>query len=72
MNVVYKGQMVYTNLYLEGYAPITGGRFAMGARTGGLNENLWIDNLSITIGCGRSAGRANHQRPEPAAEPNRQ
>ena len=48
MNVVYKGQMVYTNLYLEGYAPITGGRFAMGARTGGLNENLWIDNLSIT------------------------
>ncbi|MBI4324520.1 MAG: hypothetical protein HY674_04580, partial [Chloroflexi bacterium] len=48
MNVAYKGQVVYTNQYLEGYTPITGGRFAMGARTGGLNENLWIDNLSIT------------------------
>jgi hypothetical protein len=48
MNVVFKNTVIYTNLYLTGYTPITSGRFAIGARTGGLNENNWIDDLSIT------------------------
>ncbi len=48
LNVSYKGQVIYTNLYLPGYAPVTGGRFAIGARTGGLNENNWFDDLGIT------------------------
>jgi hypothetical protein len=48
LSVDYKGTVVYTNLVLVGYAPIAGGRFAIGARTGEANENNWIDDLSIT------------------------
>ncbi len=48
LNVSFKGNVVYTNLFLEGFAPIAGGKFAFGARTGGLNANQWVDDLSIT------------------------
>ena len=48
LNVDYKGQTVYSDLLLPGFASISGGRFGFGARTGGENENHWIDNVSIT------------------------
>jgi hypothetical protein len=47
LNVSYKGQTIYTNLYLPGYSYVTAGRFAIGARTGGANENNWVDDLVI-------------------------
>lgn len=47
LNVAYKGQTIFTNLYLPGYEYIAGGRFAIGARTGGLNQNNWVDDLVI-------------------------
>ena len=46
LDVVYKGTIIYTNLATP-YRPITGGRFGFGGRTGGLNDNHWIDNLKI-------------------------
>jgi hypothetical protein len=47
LNMVYKGQILYTNLVLPAYAP-QAGQFAIGARTGGENANQWIDDLNIT------------------------
>jgi hypothetical protein len=38
--------MVYSGLSL-GYAPISGGRFGLGARTGGSTDNHWVDDLRI-------------------------
>ncbi len=48
----FRGQTIYTNLYLSAYQDwvngAQGGQFGFGARTGGLNENAFVDNLSIT------------------------
>jgi hypothetical protein len=41
------GKVVFNNVQLPGYAPVTNGVFAIGARTGGLNVNQWIDDLQI-------------------------
>ncbi len=46
LDVDYKGQPVFNDLPL-GLAPIEGGMFGIGARTGGENDNHWIDNLHI-------------------------
>jgi len=47
LTVTYKGQPVFTDIILEGYAPLAGDRFAIGARTGGAWANQWIDDLNI-------------------------
>jgi hypothetical protein len=43
----YNGQVIYNQVQLPGYAALAGGEFAFGGRTGGLNENQWIDNIQI-------------------------
>jgi len=43
----YKGLTLFTNYFFPGYQPLQG-QFGIGGRTGGLNENCWIDNLQIT------------------------
>lgn len=48
LTMTYKGQPVVTDLWLPGYAPTAGDRFAWGARTGDLNANQWIDDLNIS------------------------
>jgi len=48
LNMTYKGAVLFTNFFLPGYQGISGGRFGFGGRTGGANENQWIDNLQIT------------------------
>ena len=48
LSLSWKGQVIFTNVYLTGFAPAPGYQFGFGARTGGLNENLWINDLSIT------------------------
>ena len=54
LDVVYNGSVIYSNLNIipSGFAPITGARYGFGARTGGLNENQWIDDLSIATTTG--------------------
>lgn len=46
LNVDFKGQPFYQSIPIV-LAPIEGGRFGFGARTGGENNNHWIDDLSI-------------------------
>lgn len=48
LSLSYKGQTFYTDVWLPGYAPVAGDRFVIGARTGGLNANQWIDDIGIT------------------------
>ena len=52
LNLDYQGVNVFTNLFLPNYQAIVDAgvpvRFGLGARTGGLNANQWIDNLQIT------------------------
>lgn len=46
LDLSYGGSSIFSNIS-TGYTPITNGRFAFGARTGGYNDNHWIDNISI-------------------------
>jgi hypothetical protein len=48
LDVVYKGVVIFDNLPVPGFGSISGGRFAIAARTGGSSENVWIDNVEIT------------------------
>lgn len=46
LDVDFKGKPVFNDLAL-GMAPVSGGRFGFGARTGGENNNNWIDDVRI-------------------------
>jgi len=46
-NLEYKGLKIFTDLELD-FKPVAGARFAFGARTGGANNNHWIDDVVIT------------------------
>jgi len=48
LNVVYRGDLVFDHLTVPGFGAIAGGRFAIAARSGGLNENMWVDNIQLT------------------------
>ncbi len=48
VTVVYRGALVWDRLPIPRFASISGGSFALAARTGGLNENQWVDNLELT------------------------
>lgn len=67
LNLAYKDQVIYTNLYLTGYTPITGGRFALGARTGGAWSTHWVDDLQITTTVA-GAGQAPAITTQPASQ----
>ena len=47
LNLEYKGLKIFTDLELN-FNPVAGARFAFGARTGGANNNHWIDEVAIT------------------------
>jgi hypothetical protein len=47
LDLQYKGNAIYIGLPLPNYTPMVGGRFGLGARTGGENETHWIDNIAI-------------------------
>ena len=42
-----KGIVVYDGLQLPGYEPMSGLKFALYARTGGLNADFWFDNIEL-------------------------
>ena len=46
-DVYYKDYPIFTRVQLPGFTPFTGAQFGFGARTGGANENCWIDDLCI-------------------------
>jgi hypothetical protein len=48
LNVVYHGALVFDHLPIPGFSFISGGRFALAARTGGLNDNIWVDDFELT------------------------
>jgi Bacterial lectin len=49
LTVTYDGAYVYSNLDLSssGYTPVGASLFGFGARSGGITENAWLDNLTI-------------------------
>lgn len=49
LTVCYDGVYVYSNLDLiaSGYSPVGGSTFGIGARTGGVTEDAFLDNLNI-------------------------
>ena len=48
LNVVYHGALVFDHLPVPGFTSITGGRYAFAARTGGLYDNIWLDDFQLT------------------------
>lgn len=53
LDLVYNNAVIMTNQSIAlatgvRWVPLSGGRFAFGARTGGLNENQFIDDISLT------------------------
>ena len=48
VDVDYDGTNVVHGVVLPGYAPTAGLRLGIGARTGGANDNHWIDDLQVT------------------------
>lgn len=49
LDLYYGDTAVYRGLELPGYAPFAAGRFGWGARTGGLNDNHWVDDIRIAL-----------------------
>jgi hypothetical protein len=43
----YNGMVIFNGVQLPNYVALLGGQFAIGGRTGGLNENQWFDNIAI-------------------------
>ena len=52
VDLQYKGIAVFNHVKLPNYTALAGGEFAWGARTGGLNENQWVDNIEIATTVG--------------------
>lgn len=63
VNVAYKGQVLIHDLQLPGFTSVGGWRFGFGARTGGLNENQWIDNVAIKTAIAQNVVPAFTQQP---------
>jgi hypothetical protein len=49
LDVVYKGVVIIDNLLIPNFTSISGGRFVLAGRTGGEYENVWVDNLQISV-----------------------
>jgi hypothetical protein len=47
LDLDFNGKAIFAKLYFQNYQPLAGVRFGFGARTGGANENCFIDDLNI-------------------------
>ncbi len=63
VNVAYNGQVIIHDLQLPGFTAVGGWRFGIGARTGGLNENQWVDNVAIKTTVAQNVTPAFTQQP---------
>jgi len=48
LDVSYAGSLIFDDVDVSGFTASAGDQFAFAARTGGADENLWIDNLNVT------------------------
>ncbi len=48
VDVWYGDRVIFHDLPVTGFTPLAGAGFGWGARTGGANENVWIDNIRLT------------------------
>ena len=48
LDLTYDGSTLATNLATPGFSPSTGDRFAFSGRTGGANQNSYLDDVSVT------------------------
>ncbi len=62
LDLAYKGQVVYTNLPVTGFTSLSAARFSLGGRTGGANENQWVDNLQISTALAPEIGIVSQPR----------
>lgn len=56
LDLYYGETAVYRGLVLTGFVPFNAGRFGWGARTGGLNDNHWVDDVRIALNTQPAAG----------------
>src|ERR1035437_8479388 len=72
LNVDYQGANVLTNFFIPGYQDLVNlgvpMRFGFGARTGGANDNFWIDNLAITTYTNPLVGFSQQPFPQTAQQ----
>ncbi len=47
LDVSYAGTLIFDDIDVSGFTASAGDQFAFAARTGGSDENLWIDNLDV-------------------------
>ena len=52
VDMQYKGMVIFNGVQLPDYTALLGGIFTFGGRTGGLNENQWLDNIQIATTTG--------------------
>ena len=52
LDVIFSNQIIFWRKPLPGFAPVTGGNFGWGGRTGGLNAEQDIDNIRLTTQTG--------------------
>ncbi|MSU65756.1 MAG: hypothetical protein EXS38_06580 [Opitutus sp.] len=48
LDLIYDGIAIFTDLPTPGFIPTVGGNFALNAATGGLMQDVFVDDLSIT------------------------
>jgi hypothetical protein len=46
-DVFYNNELIFYNVPLPGFTPVSGAVFAWGGRTGGLNQNNFLDNIAL-------------------------
>jgi hypothetical protein len=67
MDLYFKDYVIFQNVQLPNYTGFQGGGASFGARTGGANENAWIDDLCIngfSLGGVAISGPADASIPE--------
>jgi len=47
LDLTYNGKVHFAKFFFAAYQPLSGARIGFGARTGGLNANHFLDDLSI-------------------------
>ena len=60
-DVWYNNIIIFNNIALPGFAPVSGANFAWGGRTGGLNENNFIDDIKLFTATAAPGGAINIQ-----------
>ncbi|MDB6037156.1 MAG: Legume-like lectin family protein [Verrucomicrobiales bacterium] len=57
VDVVYKNNVIFSDVQLPGFAPVAGAKFGFGAATGGASEAHWIDDVKIAVSTAGEAPR---------------